>query len=143
MKYFIRTFGCQMNQADSERIALALEEQGYQPTKDIRKADLIIINSCIVRQSAENRVYGMIRNLNAQMSKCPDVQIILTGCLAGWAKNDPSGKNLRILRKKIGDRVKIVPTLNLIKSYNRLLKSGRSAIFQQSVFLNHPIVSCR
>ena len=62
-KYFIVTFGCQMNKADSERIAAHLEKQGYKEAKDIKKADLIVINTCSVRQRAEDRVIGLIKNL--------------------------------------------------------------------------------
>ena len=72
------------------------------------RAEVVIINSCIVRQSAENRVYGLINNL--QKRKNPP-KIILTGCLAGWAKRNP--QNLRLLRKRIGKKVKIIPTEKL------------------------------
>ena len=105
MKYFIKTFGCQMNEADSERIITALEKKKYKKAKSIKEAGLVIINSCIVRQSAENRVYGLIRNLKKRKTL---PKIILTGCLAGWALNDKSGKNKRVLRRKTGSEVKIV-----------------------------------
>ena len=55
-KYFIKTFGCQANEADSERLAGALEKKGYQLAKKIEEADQVIINTCSVRESAENRV---------------------------------------------------------------------------------------
>ena len=123
-KYWLKTFGCQLNQADSERLVLALNQKDYQLVERPEEADLIIINSCLVRESAENRVYGLINNLFK--IKKQKAKIVLTGCLAGWAKNDASGKNLRILRKKIGDEVEITPILNLIKPYNMLMKSVRS-----------------
>ena len=56
--YYIWTIGCQMNQADSEQLATGLEKLGYQSAPEIEKADLIVLNSCVVRQSAENRVLG-------------------------------------------------------------------------------------
>jgi len=96
-----------MNEADSERIATALEKKGYLRTQSIKEADLVVINSCIVRQSAENRVYGLIRNLKKRR---PLPKIILTGCLAGWALKDRSGKSKRVLREKIGSKVKIILT---------------------------------
>ncbi|MDP2860536.1 MAG: MiaB/RimO family radical SAM methylthiotransferase [bacterium] len=61
--YFIKTFGCQMNTADSERIAGWYESKGWESAKDIREADEVVINTCSVRESAEHRVYGQINNL--------------------------------------------------------------------------------
>jgi tRNA-2-methylthio-N6-dimethylallyladenosine synthase len=80
-KYFLITYGCQMNKSDSERIASVLEKTGYRPTLDINKADLIVVNMCSVRQSAVDRVYGKIKDfakLKAQNSK---LKTILTGCI--------------------------------------------------------------
>ncbi|MFA4817169.1 MAG: tRNA (N6-isopentenyl adenosine(37)-C2)-methylthiotransferase MiaB [Parcubacteria group bacterium] len=77
--YFIKTFGCQMNISDSERIAGFLELHKFKPAKDINSADLVIFNTCGVRQMAEDRAYGQIHNLR---KKYPEIKIILTGCLA-------------------------------------------------------------
>ncbi len=109
--YFIKTFGCQMNVADSERIAAALEKQDYKEIKNVKKADLVVINSCIVRESAENRIYGLINKLSN--IKWEASSIILTGCLAGWALRDKAGKNLKKLKKRIGNKIKIVLTEDL------------------------------
>jgi len=109
--YFIRTFGCDANKADSQRIAAALEKKGYRLAKNIKSANLVVINSCIVRQSAENRVYGLIKNL-LPIAHHP-LSIILTGCLAGWALRDKSGKNLAQLRKRIGEKIEIISTEEL------------------------------
>jgi tRNA-2-methylthio-N6-dimethylallyladenosine synthase len=79
-KYYIKTFGCQMNVSDSERIAGFLESQKFKPTDDIKKADLVVFNTCGVRQTAEDRVYGNIHNLRTKNYKLKT--IILTGCLA-------------------------------------------------------------
>ncbi|MBU1062686.1 tRNA (N6-isopentenyl adenosine(37)-C2)-methylthiotransferase MiaB, partial [Patescibacteria group bacterium] len=59
-KYHIITIGCQMNKSDSERIAGKLEELGYKRSDNKYQADLVIVNTCGVRQSAENRLYGLI-----------------------------------------------------------------------------------
>lgn len=72
--YHIITFGCQANLADTERIARKLEISGYKATAKPESADLIVINTCSVRQSAINRVYGKIRNLKNK-------KIILAGCI--------------------------------------------------------------
>jgi tRNA-2-methylthio-N6-dimethylallyladenosine synthase len=82
-KYFIKTFGCQMNISDSERIAAFLEKNSLKKASNTEEANLIILNTCSVRQMAEDRVYGQIHNLNEQRSKNNNQQkIILTGCLA-------------------------------------------------------------
>ncbi len=108
-RFFVKTFGCQMNLADSERIRRIFIEKGYQQTKDIKEADLVIINSCIVRQSAENRVYGLINNM--RKLKIENLQIILTGCLTGWALQNKN--NLNILRDRIGQSAQIIPIKDL------------------------------
>jgi tRNA-2-methylthio-N6-dimethylallyladenosine synthase len=85
MKYYIKTFGCQMNVSDSERIAGFLEMYGFRPVKDINDASLVIFNTCGVRQSAEDRVYGQIHNIRKQEERSKKKEkktIILTGCLA-------------------------------------------------------------
>jgi len=79
MKYFIKTFGCQMNVSDSERIAGFLEARQIKPAKNIAQADIVVFNTCGVRKMAEDRAYGQIHNL---WKNNPRVKIILTGCLA-------------------------------------------------------------
>lgn len=79
MHYYIKTFGCQMNISDSERIASFLENSGYALATEISGADLIIFNTCGVRQMAEDRVYGQVHNLKKAN---PKIKIVLTGCLA-------------------------------------------------------------
>ncbi|MDO8555021.1 MAG: MiaB/RimO family radical SAM methylthiotransferase [bacterium] len=74
MKYFIITFGCQANKADSERITTILNSRGYQKTSDENEADIIVINACSVRQSAVDRVYSKIHEFSNK-------KIILAGCL--------------------------------------------------------------
>jgi len=75
-KYFIKTFGCQMNQSDSERIARILENQGYKKAKNIESADLIVVNACSVRQSAIDRIFG----LKKKIIKLKAIKV-LTGCV--------------------------------------------------------------
>ncbi|MDH4330843.1 MAG: tRNA (N6-isopentenyl adenosine(37)-C2)-methylthiotransferase MiaB [Candidatus Moranbacteria bacterium] len=77
--YYIKTFGCQMNHSDSERMASFLEKLHLEPTSKINEADLVIFNTCGVRQMAENRIYGQVRNLKRNKS---EVKIILTGCIS-------------------------------------------------------------
>jgi tRNA-2-methylthio-N6-dimethylallyladenosine synthase len=75
-KYHVIVFGCQMNISDAERVAAVLESSGYKETDDINKANLIAIVMCSVRQSAVDRVYGIIEKL-----KNKKVKTILTGCI--------------------------------------------------------------
>src|SRR3989338_793704 len=77
--YHIITIGCQMNISDSERLAGRLEQSGYKNTDDKYAADLVVVNTCGVRQSAENRIYGLIPGIKKEN---PAVKVILTGCLA-------------------------------------------------------------
>jgi tRNA-2-methylthio-N6-dimethylallyladenosine synthase len=83
MKYFIKTFGCQMNISDSERIAAFMESNRYAKAETMENADLVIFNTCGIRQAAENRAYSIINNL--RKSKGESVKIIMTGCLANRA----------------------------------------------------------
>jgi len=76
MKYFIKTYGCQMNESDSERIAAILEKQGYRRAKDIEGADLIVVNACSVRQSAIDRIFGLKQKFIRLKARK-----ILTGCV--------------------------------------------------------------
>jgi len=81
MKYHIITYGCQMNKSDSERIAAQLEKKGYQLARQIKEADLVVINVCSVRQSAVNRIYSKVKQLNEQRTMNNEQKIVLTGCL--------------------------------------------------------------
>jgi len=80
-KYHIWTIGCQMNKVESERLAGLFEELGYELTNVIGEADLIVLNSCVVRQSAENRVINKLAALRAQKKIKPGLRLALTGCL--------------------------------------------------------------
>jgi len=81
MKYYLITYGCQMNHSDSERIVSVLENIGYKKALNIEKADLIVINMCSVRQSAVDRVYGLIQKLEQLQTTNHKLQTILTGCI--------------------------------------------------------------
>ncbi|PIP24923.1 MAG: tRNA (N6-isopentenyl adenosine(37)-C2)-methylthiotransferase MiaB [Candidatus Nealsonbacteria bacterium CG23_combo_of_CG06-09_8_20_14_all_36_12] len=80
-KYWVITFGCQMNKSDSERIATVLENIGYKNASNINEADLIVVNMCSVRQSAVDRVYGLIPKFRKLREKNPNLKTILTGCV--------------------------------------------------------------
>ncbi|MFC2024593.1 MiaB/RimO family radical SAM methylthiotransferase [Chloroflexota bacterium] len=81
LKYYIWTIGCQMNKAESARLGGYLEERGYQTVARAEEAELIVLNSCVVRQSAENRVLGKLGNLKALKKERPRLTLAVTGCL--------------------------------------------------------------
>lgn len=88
MKYHIWTEGCQMNVADSSRVASALEQMGYQNTPAPEEADVIILNTCVVRQSAEDKAAGRLSSLKPVKTRRPDVVINLMGCMVGMGSTD-------------------------------------------------------
>lgn len=101
MTYFVKTFGCASNLADSERIAAKLEKRGMKSAKSIFLADHIVINTCVVRESAENRVYGLLDKLEKKAQVTGQkMMIVLTGCLVGLATRDTSGKMMKRLQEK-------------------------------------------
>lgn len=83
MKYHIWTEGCQMNVADSQRVASALEHLGYKATRHPAEADVIVLNTCVVRQSAEDKAVGRLYSLKPYKEQNPDLVINLMGCLVG------------------------------------------------------------
>lgn len=107
-KYFIITYGCQANVADSERIMAKLEKDGYKQASKIDDANLIVINSCSVRQSAVNRIYGKLRNLKGK-------KIILAGCLLEHDKKK--------LRNKVDNIWHPDEYFDMIPNYNDLRKA--------------------
>ncbi len=80
--YYVRTFGCQMNKHDSERIAGLMEAVGYVPVEEIERADVIVFNTCCVRETADERLYGQVSSLKAlKTGGRPDVLIAVGGCV--------------------------------------------------------------
>src|SRR5690625_2356693 len=80
--YEIRTFGCQMNVHDSERISGLLETNGYTPAQEDQTPDLVVFNTCAVRENAANKLYGHLGNLKETKESHPQMQIAVGGCLA-------------------------------------------------------------
>jgi tRNA-2-methylthio-N6-dimethylallyladenosine synthase len=81
-RYLIRTFGCQMNEHDSERIAGLLEADGMAPTEEAADAEVIVLNTCAVRENADNRLYGNLSHLKSAKERNPGMRIVVAGCLA-------------------------------------------------------------
>lgn len=86
--YHIWTIGCQMNKAESERIAGLLEQDGYKSVADVKKADIIILNTCVVRQSAEDKAVNKLENLKPLKKANPGLKVAITGC---WVDSNIDG----------------------------------------------------
>jgi tRNA-2-methylthio-N6-dimethylallyladenosine synthase len=80
--YFLRTFGCQMNEHDSERIAGLFESDGMSPVPDYESADVVFINTCTIRENADNRLYGHLGHLKQLKDEMPGKVLVVGGCAA-------------------------------------------------------------
>ncbi|MEG6522416.1 tRNA (N6-isopentenyl adenosine(37)-C2)-methylthiotransferase MiaB [Desulfotomaculum sp. 1211_IL3151] len=78
---YIQSFGCQMNERDSESLAGMLEDLGYSPTDTQEKADIIILNTCCVRETAESKVFGLLGRLRKRKVAKPDLILAVCGCM--------------------------------------------------------------
>jgi len=81
-RFFVRTFGCQMNEHDSERIAGLLEADGLVATDRADDADVVVLNTCCIRENADNKLYGTLGHLKSLKDQRPGMQIMVGGCLA-------------------------------------------------------------
>ncbi|NDE59238.1 MAG: tRNA (N6-isopentenyl adenosine(37)-C2)-methylthiotransferase MiaB, partial [Acidimicrobiia bacterium] len=80
--YIVRTFGCQMNEHDSERIAGLLENDGLRPVDDEADADVVVLNTCCIRENADNKLYGTLGTMKRWKAEREGRQIVVSGCLA-------------------------------------------------------------
>ncbi|WP_299777870.1 tRNA (N6-isopentenyl adenosine(37)-C2)-methylthiotransferase MiaB [uncultured Roseobacter sp.] len=121
-KLFVKTYGCQMNVYDSERMAEALGEQGYQPTDSAEEADMILLNTCHIREKAAEKVYSELGRLKGLKASNPELKIGVTGCVA-------QAEGEEIMRRQ--------PAVDLVvgpQSYHRLpqmearVREGRKAL---------------
>mgnify|MGYP003344615688 FL=1 len=81
-KLYIESYGCQMNYSDSEIVASVLEKQGYSVTREIQEADLVFLNTCSIREKAEQTVRNRLMHIRALKKKNPDMIIGVLGCMA-------------------------------------------------------------
>ena len=80
--YLIRTFGCQMNEHDSERIGGMLRADGMTSTEDVEDAHVIVLNTCAIREKADDKLYGNLGHLKPLKARNPDLRVVVAGCLA-------------------------------------------------------------
>ncbi len=102
-RYFITTFGCQQNEADSERIASFYEARGFVAAKSMSEADMIVLNTCVVRERAAEKVFGLVRNIRKGLHGNAGARVVVTGCLIGAASRVPGGKMMKQLRARLPD----------------------------------------
>jgi tRNA-2-methylthio-N6-dimethylallyladenosine synthase len=81
-KFYLRTFGCQMNEHDSQRIAADLAADGLERTEVLEDADVVVLNTCCIRENADNKLYGHLGHLKTLAERKPGLQIAVGGCLA-------------------------------------------------------------
>lgn len=105
-RYFIQTYGCQMNYSDSDRTRTLLEKIGYQPADTMEEADFVLFNTCSVRQKAEDKVFGMMKKAAGYRKERPNLIIGITGCMA----RIPSTRNSEEKDKLL----KLIEVLDLI-----------------------------
>lgn len=102
--FFIKTFGCQQNVADSERIESLYRSRGFVRAEKQEEADVLILNTCVIRDKAEERVYGLVRSLMERLGESASrrtPRIVVTGCLVGAAAREPSGKMMKRLTGRL------------------------------------------
>ncbi len=125
-KYIIHTFGCQMNDLDSEKIAGNLRHHGMVATKDASQADIIILNTCSVREKAVQKVYARLGEIKRYKRRRPDLKIGVVGCMA------------RLEGEKI---LKKMPFVDVLAGPQKGHAIGE--LFESSARSNTPIVSMR
>jgi tRNA-2-methylthio-N6-dimethylallyladenosine synthase len=81
-RFFVRTYGCQMNEHDSEQLAALLVAEGMEPVADLEDADVVVLNTCCIRENADNKLYGHLGRLKTLKEERPGLQIAVGGCLA-------------------------------------------------------------
>ena len=118
-KYHIVTYGCQMNVHESEKIAGVLRGLGYEETKTLNEADIIVFNTCCIRENAENHAFGNIGALKKLKKQKPSLMIVVGGCMT-----QEKGKT-EILKKKFPFIDVMFGTLNL-EELERLIKQKRA-----------------
>jgi tRNA-2-methylthio-N6-dimethylallyladenosine synthase len=115
--YFIRTFGCQMNEHDSERLAGLLVAEGMTPAAALEDADVVVLNTCCIRENADQRLYGTLGRLKELVDAKPGLQIAVGGCLAQ--------KDRERIQEKVGWVDVVFGTHNLTSAPG-LLRRARS-----------------
>lgn len=116
-RYLVKTYGCQMNEHDSERIAGLLEAEGLVPALDESEADVVVLNTCCIRENADNKLYGNLGHLKTWKSEGAERQIVVAGCLAQ--------KDRDIVRQRAGHVDVVIGTHNVHRVADLLEQARR------------------
>lgn len=125
MKYYIVVYGCQMNISDAERVASVLESVGYEKTSNMNEADLVAITMCSIRQSAVDRVHGLVEKFKVIKKTNPNFKAVLTGCvLKKDKKKFIKGFDVVVDIKEISTLPKIIREISDFKRTPQLRRHG-------------------
>ncbi|OQX95248.1 tRNA (N6-isopentenyl adenosine(37)-C2)-methylthiotransferase MiaB, partial [candidate division KSB1 bacterium 4572_119] len=133
-KVYFETYGCQMNKYDSELVAAILKPEGFEQTNKAEESDLILINTCSVRENAETRVFGRLDTLSSLKKKNPELVIGVLGCMAVRLKEDITDKK-KFVNFVIGpDNYRAIPEL-----LSKISKSDRKKQLSLSEFNSYEV----
>ncbi|EEE39315.1 tRNA (N6-isopentenyl adenosine(37)-C2)-methylthiotransferase MiaB [Prochlorococcus marinus] len=135
--YWITTFGCQMNKADSERMAGTLEKMGYTKADDELKADLVLYNTCTIRDNAEQKVYSFLGRQAKRKHKIPSLKLVVAGCLA-----QQEGESL-LRRVPELDLVMGPQHVNNLENLLGKVDSGNQVAATEETFISEDITNAR
>ena len=135
--YWITTFGCQMNKADSERMAGTLEKLGYSKANDEFKADLVLYNTCTIRDNAEQKVYSFLGRQAKRKHNKPNLKLVIAGCLA-----QQEGESL-LRRVPELDLVMGPQHVNNLESLLEKVELGNQVVATEETFISEDITNAR
>ncbi|HHX48977.1 MAG TPA: tRNA (N6-isopentenyl adenosine(37)-C2)-methylthiotransferase MiaB [Clostridiales bacterium] len=142
LKYFIQTFGCQMNVHESEKISGLLNSHGYSKTYDIENADIIVFNTCCIRDTAEKKILSKIGDLKALKRKNKDLIIAIVGCMTqqkGKAENILKSYNYVDIILGSNNHLDLVKYINELPKKKKIIKI--ESLENNNLIENFPI--CR
>ena len=130
MKYFIETYGCQMNVHDSERMAGLLEQSGYDRAESDVDADIVLINTCSVRERAEEKLYtrlGEIKEMGRELGRDP--MVVVAGCVAQQEGNKLIKRSKGVVDLVVGtQQIKMLPMLRWTRPPPKRQSAGASPL---------------
>ena len=135
--YWITTFGCQMNKADSERMAGTLEKMGYSKAIDELNADLVLYNTCTIRDNAEQKVYSFLGKQAKRKHNSPNLKLVVAGCLA-----QQEGESL-LRRVPELDLVMGPQHVNNLENLLERVDSGNQVVATEETFISEDITNAR
>src|ERR1035437_9182561 len=128
-KVYIETYGCQMNVADTEVVLSVLHQPGYEPTTELEGADLAFMNTCAIRENAEEKVWNRLAHWKNIKKRNPDVVVGVLGCMAEHLRKDLLKNSGSIVDLVVGpDEYRKLPALvDSISGVGRFAKSPHTA----------------